>query len=414
MQTYHLYSDGNYFPRAKKSGFGGYVESPDKEVIFEYSEQVKKPEYIHSFEILGIIRGLQLAQNHGIKSIISHCDDKTTIARLKEIFENHKFEIPPNVKPELYQEIVDLSKNFESVRFEYINRSLNKYADSLSRRYASIMEQNYFRQYDKDILFSERKLLHKTKTNKKIFFSHPSFIKNPYKNNPFMVSQHRNKKIRKVSKIEEKKPYHFLYHEIFTQNDHVVIRGFFYDQNQKLIKNIESKYLSEDIRLEHFLDFLKTHLETIQKEHHISHLWMYSNHRIFNSIFEQKEKIQQAELEQFFEIYPRFNSFQNVFFHHLPFHHQYSPEIIKTEEKKEKLDTEIEDLDNLLEKLQSGCFEKDQKKYFGAIVRYKLREFKKILERELNEIEKNEIIQSTFNDINKTNNLSFSHQKLNI
>ena len=42
--TYRLYSDGNYFPRARKSGFGGYIVNSYGEVVVEYSEQVKQTE----------------------------------------------------------------------------------------------------------------------------------------------------------------------------------------------------------------------------------------------------------------------------------------------------------------------------------------------------------------------------------
>ena len=86
MNTYHLYSDGNYFPRAKKSGFGGYIKDPSGDIIIEYTEQIKDVNNANSFEILGILRGLQLAKDHGITNIVSHCDDKNTASKLIEIF----------------------------------------------------------------------------------------------------------------------------------------------------------------------------------------------------------------------------------------------------------------------------------------------------------------------------------------
>ena len=88
MTTYHLYSDGNYFPRAKKSGFGGYIESPTGEIVVEYTEQIRQSEYTFNFELFGIIRGLQLAEDMGIEHVISHCDEKTTVGRLQEIMKS--------------------------------------------------------------------------------------------------------------------------------------------------------------------------------------------------------------------------------------------------------------------------------------------------------------------------------------
>lgn len=202
--VYAIYSDGNYFPRAKKSGFGGYVESPDGQVLVEYTEQIKQPNYIYNFELLGIIRGLQLAQLMGAKHIISYCDDKTTMLRLEEIVANGGTvdHLPPNAKPELFAEIMELTKKFDSSKFQYIPRAKNKHSDSLSRRYANLMEQNYLRQYELDLEVSENAFLLDAKPNKRIFFSHPSFVKVKEKNNPFLVAPTRNRKARKASKLE--------------------------------------------------------------------------------------------------------------------------------------------------------------------------------------------------------------------
>ena len=64
--TFRLYSDGNYFPRAKRSGFGGYIKNQMDEIIAEFSEEIKDKQYIQNFELLGIIRGLQIAEDMGV------------------------------------------------------------------------------------------------------------------------------------------------------------------------------------------------------------------------------------------------------------------------------------------------------------------------------------------------------------
>jgi len=169
MDTYHLYSDGNYFPRAKKSGFGGYIESPNGEIIIEYSEQIKESKYYHNFEILGIIHGLKIAKSKGIKNIISHCDDKTTTKKLIEFFENNNSQLSLNLKPELFHEVLDLSKSFNSLNVQYIPREKNKYADSLSRRYSSLMENNFLKNQEIELKLSQKNLENGNKTNKEFF-----------------------------------------------------------------------------------------------------------------------------------------------------------------------------------------------------------------------------------------------------
>src|SRR5690606_24220658 len=141
---YSLYSDGNYFPRAKKSGYGGYIEDSEGITLIEYSEQIKIAKYAFNFEILGIIRGLQLAHSMGIKNLTSYCDDKTTMQKLQEVLSlnGQTDHLPHNAKPELYNEVIELTKKFNKINFQYIPREQNKHSDALSRRYSVLMEKN--------------------------------------------------------------------------------------------------------------------------------------------------------------------------------------------------------------------------------------------------------------------------------
>ena len=242
MSVYHLYSDGNYFPRAKKSGFGGYIESPTGEIVVEYTEQIKDVNNAYSFEILGILRGLQLAKDHGITNIVSHCDDKNTASKLIEIFETKESTVDDTPKPELYQQVVDISKDFKKIKFEYIPRHLNKYADNLSRKYAVLMEENYLRQFSQDLDKSERFFENEKNPEKRFFFSHPKMIRVPHKNNPFLIAQYRNKKVRKVSKEENKTEYNYIYTEFFKKDNEMILRNYVYKKDESLNKVIENKY----------------------------------------------------------------------------------------------------------------------------------------------------------------------------
>ncbi len=395
MQIYHLYSDGNYFPKAKKSGFGGYIASPTGEVLVEYTEQIKEKDYSHSFEILGIIRGLEIAKSKNIEHIVSHCDDKTTAKKLKEFFEQGINDMPKNVKPELFQQVISVAEHFKSLKFEYIPRSLNKYADALSRRYAGLMEENFIRQYNNELNFSENKFSNAQETNKRIFFSHESIVRNHNKINPFLVAQVRNKKIRKISREEQKQTYDYLFTEVFTKDESTFVRTFFYDQNSSLRTTREKILPASEFDMHDYCKILADELSFSKQQFGTNKVWIASNYRPANSIFEQKEKIPGELWESLLDFHKSLNQFEKVFFNHLHFDHVFSPEIEPIEKKKKKLDEEIINLDDLMEKLEQSEFVKDKSRYFGEIIRHQLRNYKQSLERELDDMEINEIIEET-------------------
>lgn len=392
---HHLYSDGNYFPRAKKSGFGGYIEDPSGIVLLEYTEQIKQSEYAHSFELLGIIRGLQIAKNKGIENITSHCDDKNTAVKLKEIFEDGIFKVTQAAKPELYREIIELSKFFKSVKFEYIPRAQNKYADSLSRRYAALMEDNFLKHYDNELNNAENKLAQKGKLPKRMFFSHPNLIRNPNKNNPFLVAQHRNKKVRKVSRLEQQKDYKYLFIETFIEEDKTIYRSFIYDKNYNLEECKEKVFDNSPNQIDSFCNIFSENLKEINNER----LWIYSNHRAINVFFEQKEKIPNDYSDSFHQVFNDMEKFKGIFYHHLPFKHLFSPEIASKEIKKEKLSENIDNVDVLMEQLSLGILGKEQNKCFGNLIRHHFRSYQERLQRELEETEKSEIIERTTQEL---------------
>lgn len=395
MQVYKLYSDGNYFPRAKKSGFGGFIKSPSGETLLEYTEQIKDPKYAHSFELLGIIRGLQIAKSKNIEHIVSHCDDKNTATKLKEVFNDNVFNIPPSMKPELFNEIIELSKSFKSVKFEYIPRAKNKHADSLSRRYSQMMEENFLKQYDLDLDFAQQKFESSSKTNKRIFFSHKSIVRNSPKINPYLVASNRNKRIRRSSKNEQAHQYDYLFNEVFNENEHIVLRSFHYDKNRELKNTVEKRFSLHDSQIEKFCDFLSENLNAIKEQSETNKVWIYSNYRILNAFFEQKEKMPTDHWDSFLQVHKSLDGFEKAFFHKMPFEHNYSLEIAPIEKVKEKLDEEIMNLDGLIEQFSQSPAMKDKSKCFGAIIRHQLRNYKNKLARELEDIEISEVIDQT-------------------
>lgn len=403
-KLYSIYSDGNYFPRAKKSGFGGYIESPNGEVLVEYTEQIKQSHYIYNFELLGIIRGLQLALSMGLKNIISYCDDKTTMLRLEEIVMNGGSveHLPKNSKPELFAEIITLSKQFSSSTFQYIPRTQNKHSDSLSRRYSALMERNFVRQYNDDLIFSENTLQVGEKPTKRIFFSHPLLVKVQEKNNPFLVAPTRNRKTRKVSKVEQQNTYQFLFIETIKNNENKdSLHAFHYlDKDNKTLLSSQ-EYLNKSLTIEEYCHFLTSNIEKISHLNNGLPLWIYSNSSSMNKFFEQKDKLPKEAFFAFHNVFNTLNDFPRIMFHTLPFTHEYTPEISFQEEKKKNLNENIETIDSLMLQLEGGILGREQHKCFGKLIRYQLRNYRTLLSRELNEVEKREIITQTTSDLEK-------------
>lgn len=396
MKTYHLYSDGNYFPRAKKSGFGGYISDPSGDILIEYTEQIKQSEYTFNFELLGIIRGLQLAEDMGVEHLVSHCDEKTTVGRLKDIMHTGSCaDIPNNAKPELFQQIIDLMTKFKSISFEYIPRTQNKHSDALSRRYAKLMEKNYLIHYDNELDYSERVFAETQKLTKKVFFAHPAMKRIEYKNNPFLVAPVRNKKIRKFSKQEQLDNYEYLFIETYIHNDMVSLKAFHYNQSREKSLLSETLFQHDENHMEKYCEFLS---HTLQ---HISHdkIWINNNNKNVNDYFEQKEKITNLKLPMFKQVHSSLNNFIKVMFNNFPFEHEFSPEIAKKEQARKDLADTIQSVESLIEQVQSGSLGKDKNKAFGMLVRHHLRNYKNVMERDLNEIEKADIIKKTTEEL---------------
>lgn len=398
--VYSLYSDGNYFPRAKKSGFGGYIEDSSGMILVEYTEQIKQPDYIHNFELLGIIRGLQLAQIMGVKDIVSYCDDKTTMLRMNEIMQNKEKldKLPLYAKPELFLQIYDLTQHFNSIRFQYIARSENKHSDMLSRRYSVLLEKNFSRQYEDDLMYAEESLKNNQKPSKRIFFSHPNLIKMKDKNNPFLVAPIRNRRSRKIARIEKEElnSYQYLFLELVQRNEEdYSLLVFHYpkgkDGEKILMNTIEQ---AQDLDIDILCQILSNSIESVSFNNN-QPLWIYSNVGRLNKYLEQKEKIPKASFNSFQQIFEVFNLSSKIMYHYLPFKHEFSPEIALKEAKKDSLAEDLECIDLLMEQLQKGVLEREQNKYFGKLIRYQLRSYRKILARELDEVEKRDVIKKT-------------------
>lgn len=405
---YVLHSDGNYFTRAKKAGFGGYINNPDGLTLVEYTEQIKDSKYHFCYEILGLKRGLEIALSMGVKHIVAYGDDKTlmeNISSLSKILKSKNLSgkdldcLPNNSKVELYIEVLDIIKNFDSFKCQYIPREENKYSDSLSRRYATLIEKNYIHQFYDDLRRSEQNLEKGIRPKRRQFFSAPTIIKMQEKNNPFLVAPARNRPLRTMSRNEFKKDYQFLFMEVGTNDTHKTLKVFYYENQNSLEKPIildTQIFLKEDFNINNYLDVLNTNLPKINLNRS---LWLHSNVVEFNAMFEQKEKIPRDDetFAKFVQTYNLFKQLPKIWCHHFPFEHKFSNEIIqKRNHELELKQQEMQSMEDLFAIFSNPKIStKERKKSFGLMFRYSIKEHEEILGRELS-IEEKKICRDDF------------------
>lgn len=321
--TYKLFTDGNAFPRAKRSGFGGFIQNPEGEIILEFTEQVRERRYSHNFEILGIIRGMKLAAQYGVTELISYCDDKNTTQRLHEIFVENTFAVSEAQKPELFHKVIELSKQFKKVSFEYIPREYNKKADNLSRRYAKHMEDSWLRQYNHDLDTSAMNLERNVAPKRRAFFAHKNIIRLVHKNNPFLVAQQRSKMARKVIRTLDKENFHFMFIEYYKSIDGLKLRTSIFSPDKERIFSVESINPQPNNERES-IDIFHNHLNDVLNEVALNHpyikeLWINSNNDNIMAYTEQCEKIHPDNWAVFYRLFKTLSKFNEVLFHHLPF-----------------------------------------------------------------------------------------------
>lgn len=400
-QTYILHSDGNYFTRAKKAGFGGYITDNEGTTLVEYTEQIKDLKYHFCYEILGLIRGLEIARSMHIKNIVAYGDDKTlmeNVSTLSKILKNKSISpseldcLPNNSKIELYIQVLELIKNFDTFDCHYIPREENKYSDSLSRRYANLIEKNYINLFYDDLRRSEQNLEIGIRPKRRQFFSAPTVIKMQEKNNPFLVAPSRNKPLRAMSRSEFKKNYQFVFMEVGTNEQTKTLKMFYYKDKNSLENPviISSKtFPKEDFSLSDYLDMLNNNYHKIDSNRP---LWLHSNVTEYNAMFEQKEKIPRDDFifSQFVDVYNNFSKTPRVFCHHFPFKHKFSNEIIQKKNRElEAKQSEIQSMEELFAIFSDTKLSiKERKKSFGLMFRYHIKENEEILGRELTDVEK--------------------------
>lgn len=130
--TYKLYTDGSYKNRLNFAGYGGYVLKPDGNKLFEFSEIITDSTLNRKHETLGLARGLELCIQKGIKDLICYTDLKQ-LALIANTKDKDVQQIYIDRNPTL-NDVIDLKKHFNTIKFYYLPRKQNFLADKLSRK----------------------------------------------------------------------------------------------------------------------------------------------------------------------------------------------------------------------------------------------------------------------------------------
>tara|TARA_Y100000310_G_scaffold71946_1_gene67839 strand:+ start:8274 stop:8891 length:618 start_codon:yes stop_codon:yes gene_type:complete len=122
----HLFTDGGSRGNPGQSAIGVILEDPVRgEVIREHYERIGI-ETNNVAEYRALVEGLKMAKRFHPNRLICHLDSELIVKQL-----NGEYKVKmPTLKP-LFDEINELSKNFEDIKFVHIPRSDNYRADAL-------------------------------------------------------------------------------------------------------------------------------------------------------------------------------------------------------------------------------------------------------------------------------------------
>lgn len=412
QSKYYLYSDGSRFPKINRSGFGGYIlaenvfEKKDKltfaeiagKTLLEFSQEIKEEDQKHNFELWGIITGLELAAEVGIKKIVSRCDDKTLMlhinnclkdaSQLKNIWGN---------KQALVEKVLTLSAAFDEVEFEYVPRNENKYSDTLSRKYLMVLERNYLADHKKLLEKSKEYFIkNQTPPHSVYFYSdHMTFV--PFEQNPFLVSQRKNKSQKEFRRsIAQEFDSHWELEAVYKKSwpgvspnanylkeiEGVLLKKFNPDTtNWEVVRSFlpSRPQITLGEALEIFTLSLDSIKETAQKP------WVYSNIEKLTDVFHQKRPVSREIFEKFAALSRQLSMFDNVIYHRTPRDIELKIKAKFMKNKRPALS--VESTLRLLKNTENS-FKKN--KYFGQLMGLMIKELLK-QNKEVSELDKDKI-----------------------
>ena len=128
---YNLFCDGSVRPMVSEAGIGGYVATPEKiEVLYKKSVDYNIYHDSNHCELHSIEHGLSLVCDMGIKEIKVFTDSVNSVNMIGDYLRGTKVNSRYHA---VLANIALLLKNLNGYKFCYITRTLNCYADSLTR-----------------------------------------------------------------------------------------------------------------------------------------------------------------------------------------------------------------------------------------------------------------------------------------
>lgn len=378
-QTFTMYTDGNRFPKINKAGFGGYIQNEDGLILVEFTQEILENENKHNFEILGILRGIDIAKDMEIKKLHCKCDDKTLVSHIIECQKNpeHLNNIYGS-KKSLIEKCVKNLSSFEKITFEYIPRTLNKYSDVLSRKYVSLIEKNYLVEHQKLLEKSKLAFINKEIPQNSIYYFNDNVYVMPHEHNPFIISQKKNKKQKEFRKemflnFENNWSLDIIYKNKaktisgmkMKEIDYISLRKYDKENNEWCEYQ---KYYCQKLNLNIAIDIYIKAIKTIGNKE--NNLWLSTNIESLQDIFYRKKPISREIFPKFLELNKEISIYNKVLFHRLP------KEIeINLKNKNIKTETDYkEDKKNTIDLIKNSDNQYKKNKYFGRLLSIVLKE----------------------------------------
>jgi ribonuclease HI len=125
-EPYSLYFDGACKGNPGPAGAGYVLYQGSREVSYKY-EFIGTNETNNVAEYHALVLGLKQSLSYGVRNLTVYGDSLLVINQV-----TGKFKVNSHKLNKYYEFAVELSKQFESVRFQYIPREKNKRADELA------------------------------------------------------------------------------------------------------------------------------------------------------------------------------------------------------------------------------------------------------------------------------------------
>ena len=125
-EEYSLYFDGACKGNPGPAGAGYVLYQGSREVSYKY-EFVGTNETNNVAEYHALVLGLKQSLSCGVRNLIVYGDSLLVINQV-----TGKFKVNSHKLNKYYEFAIELSKQFESVRFQHIPREKNKRADELA------------------------------------------------------------------------------------------------------------------------------------------------------------------------------------------------------------------------------------------------------------------------------------------